>query len=145
MHDALDLGLGLGQEKFLQLSHGPVFDLCVLGLVGGQPEQFLQVVLQQRVLVEIFDLGVCQKGLGIFPCCFIIGPDPDSQVSLLEGICSPYHLLIEGLVKASLDSTDVREDVLAMLYLFDRSELGIRRRVRNKRITCKGDTRSSHH
>ena len=61
IHHAFDVGLGRCQEKFLQLAHGPALDVGVLGLVRGLPDQALQLVHQQGVLLQVLNLCVGQE------------------------------------------------------------------------------------
>ncbi|MCY1516738.1 hypothetical protein D9M68_513880 [compost metagenome] len=119
IHDAFDLFFRCSQEKLLQLAHGPVFDLFVLGLVRCLPDQPLQIVLKQRALVKVSDLRACQKGPGVRSRCVIFRHHPDRLISFLERVRTPQHLPIGRLVKTALDPADIGKDVLALLHLID--------------------------
>ena len=145
VHHALNRRLWLSQEKIFQLAHGPIFDLCVLGLVGGLPYQSLKVVLEQWVLVEIPDLRICQKGAGIFPCCLIRSAHSNGLISFLEVIRSANHLLVNCLIKIPFDPVDIRKDVFSRLDLVDRNVCLAGCRLGSIAVACKGPSSCSHH
>ena len=113
IHHAFDVGLGRGQEKLLEPAHGPVLDVGVLGLVRGLPDQALQLVHQQRVLVQIPDLRVGEECPGVRTRRLVRGGHPDRLIPLLEVVGGAEQLPIERLVEAALDPADIGEDVLA--------------------------------
>jgi len=102
IHDSFDVRFGLGQEEFFQIPHGPVFDLLVLTLVGGLPDQLLQIVHQQWMFIEISDLGVGQKLPGVFSGGLIPGAHTDGEIAFLEIVCGADHLSIERLDRIPL-------------------------------------------
>ena len=117
IHHAFDVGLGRGQEKLLEPAHGPVLDLGVLGLVRGLPDQALQLVHQQRVLVQIPDLRVGEERPGVRTRRLVRGGHPDRLIALLEVVGGAEQLPVERLVEAALDPADIGEHVLARRHL----------------------------
>ena len=65
-------------------------------------------------------LVLARRARAFVPRGLVRGPHPDRLIPLLEVVRGTDHLLVKRLIEATLDSADVREDVLARLDLRDR-------------------------
>jgi hypothetical protein len=64
------------------------------------------------VVGDILDFGISQKLPGIFPGGIIIGTNTDGLVTLLEGICRTYYLLIQYLIKRTFNPFYIFKNIL---------------------------------
>src|SRR3954447_14236473 len=119
VHDGLYVAFRLVQQKVFQAAHGPVLNPRVLGLVRGLPDQLLQVVFEQRMLVQILDLRVLQEAAGVLPCCLVGSAYSDGRISFLKLIRRANHLLVDCLIEPPLGFSDIPKDVLAGSDLID--------------------------
>ena len=71
------------------------------------------------MFVDSFNCSVSQQLAGILSACLVIGSNLDGGIAFLEGIGGSNYLLVQGVVKLSLDPIDIGKDIFITFDVFN--------------------------